>query len=50
VKVPREDEDLSAILFLDKHPGWTWADLMATPDHIVTAMKALDSERGKHAK
>lgn len=44
------DEDLGIVLFLDRHPGWTWSDLMVTPDHIVTAMKRLDTERAKHGK
>jgi hypothetical protein len=41
------DDDMGDILFLDRHPGWTWGDLMATPEHIVAGMKLLDFEKGK---
>jgi hypothetical protein len=43
-----EDDDVSAVLFLDRHPGMSWADLMATPDRIVTMMRMLDFEKARH--
>lgn len=33
------------ILFLDKHPGWTYADLMATPLDIVEGLRLLDAKK-----
>lgn len=41
---------MSAIIFLDRHPGWTWADLMATPDDVVAAMNLLDAKHIEVAK
>ena len=40
---------LSDVLFLDKHPSWSWSDLMNTPDEVVRAMRLLDQERAKQA-
>lgn len=45
-----EDADMEAILFLDRHPGWTWRDLMDTPDEIVAGIRLLDFEKAKRAK
>lgn len=32
-------------MFLDRHPGWTYRDLMDTPEEIVDALKLLDQKR-----
>lgn len=37
---------MSDVLFLDAHPGWSYADLMATPDTIVAGLRLLDAEKG----
>ena len=39
------DVDMADVIFLDKHPGWSWADLVAAPDEIVLALKLLDTKR-----
>lgn len=39
------DADLDDILFLDRHPGWSWSDLQAAPLEIVDGMKRLDYKR-----
>lgn len=44
------DDDLAAILFLDAHPGWSWADLMGAPEHIVAGLLSLDREKARHAR
>ena len=33
------------ILFLDKHTGWTWADMQAAPEGIVEGLMLLDLKR-----
>lgn len=33
------------VIFLDRHPGWTWADLEAAPDDVVEAIRILDAKR-----
>lgn len=33
------------VLFLDKHPGWTWADLMQTPYEIIEGIRLLDAKK-----
>jgi hypothetical protein len=38
---------MADLVFLDKHPGWTYADLCATPDAIVAGLRILDRERAK---
>lgn len=35
------------VLFLDTHPGWSYADLLATPDVIVEGLRMLDAEKAK---
>lgn len=41
---------MSDIVFLDQHPGWSWADLMDAPDRIVMGLRLLDREKGKVRK
>lgn len=41
-----EDDVLRDVLFLDRHPGWTWQDMMAAPWDIVEGMRRLDAARG----
>lgn len=41
---------MSDIVFLANHPGWTWNDLMQTPDRIVAGMRLLDRELAKRAQ
>lgn len=43
------DVDMADVLFLDSHPAWTWADLMATPDDVVAALKLLDAKKRQAA-
>lgn len=38
---------MSDILFLDKHPGWTWADMMEAPEAIVEGLRELDAARAR---
>jgi hypothetical protein len=33
------------VLFLDAHPGWTYADLMDTPEDVVEVMRRLDAKK-----
>ena len=40
-----ENEDVRAILFLDQHPGWSWSDLMTTPDDIVDGLMDLANRK-----
>jgi hypothetical protein len=42
-----KDVDLADILFLDRHPGFSYDALMNTPDDIVAGIKLLDAERAK---
>jgi hypothetical protein len=39
------DDDLADVMFLDAHPGWTWADLQAAPDDVIAIMRALQRAR-----
>lgn len=39
------DTDLDDILFLDRHPGWSYADLLAAPETIVDGIKLLDNKK-----
>jgi hypothetical protein len=39
------DDDLSDAVFLTSHPGWSWHDLQATPEAVVTYIRKLDSAR-----
>ena len=39
------DDTMRDIIFLDKHPGWSYADLLATPDDIVAGLLLLESKR-----
>ena len=41
------DPDLSDVIFLDAHPGWSWADLMAAPDPIIGGLRLLDRKKGQ---
>lgn len=36
------------VLFLDRHPAWSWTDLMDAPDDVIEAMRLLDREKAKH--
>ena len=44
------DDDMAAILFLDKHPGWTYDDLVTAPESVVEGLMALDLERARALK
>jgi hypothetical protein len=46
--VKADDPDMADVIFLDKHPGWSWTDLMAAPDHIVAGMRELDRAKAAH--
>ena len=46
--VKAADDLMADVIFLEKHPAWTWADLMATPDEVVAAIRILDHEKAKH--
>jgi hypothetical protein len=41
---------MASIIFLDRHSGWSWADLMAAPDIVVSGLQRLDYEKGKAAQ
>jgi hypothetical protein len=45
-----EDDDMSDVLFLDRHPSWTWSDLQATPDSIVAGMMELDAQKARQSR
>ena len=45
-----EDDEMAAILFLDKHPGWTYDDLVTAPEDVVAGLMALDLERARALK
>lgn len=45
-----EDADMADVVFLVTHPGWSYADLMATPDLIVAGIRLLDQKRAQAAK
>ena len=32
-------------LFLDKHPGWSWADLMSAPDTVIAVIRFIDRKK-----
>lgn len=42
-----EDDDMRDVLWLDTHPGWTWADMMTAPDAIVEGLRLLDVKRAQ---
>lgn len=44
------DVFMSDVIFLEAHPGWTWADLMDTPDDVVAALKLLAEKRRQAAR
>lgn len=44
-----DDPDMDAILFLDRHPGWTYRDLMECPDAIVQGLRMLANQRAAQA-
>jgi hypothetical protein len=39
------DGAFADLIFLDKHPGWTYRDLADAPDEIVAGLRFLDSKR-----
>jgi hypothetical protein len=43
------DVELDDILFLDRHPAWTYTDLLAAPEGIVDGLKRLDFKRASGA-
>ena len=40
---------MSDVIFLERHPGWSWSDLMAAPDVIVQGLRLLDRKKAEHA-
>ena len=36
------------VLFLDRHPGWSWHDLDTAPDDVIEALMRLDAKRAAH--
>jgi hypothetical protein len=38
---------MADVIFLDKHPGWSWADLLAAPDEVVAGLRLLDRKKGE---
>lgn len=39
------DSPFADIVFLDKHPGWSYDDLRNAPDEIVMGLQMLDEKR-----
>lgn len=39
------DRDVADAMFLTNHPGWTWADLQATPARVLAAIRLIDEGR-----
>lgn len=39
------DPDMADALFLDKHPGWTYPAMLATPAIIIETLRFIDRKR-----
>ena len=38
---------MADVIFLDSHPGWSWSDLMSTPDVVVAGLRLVERKKAE---